>query len=117
MLMVTISSLLLYLPWPVAHIVGETIAYPDLKEVSLYFCFFIFTFSDLNKMKVLVLCALFGAALSEVFFEEQFNDGDAWESRLVLPLSVSVSVSFSFFLSLSLSLSLSFPLQSFNSDE
>ena len=57
-------------------------------------------------MKVLVLCALFGAALSEVFFEEQFNDGDAWESRLVLPLSVSVSVSFSFFLSLSLSLSL-----------
>jgi len=31
-------------------------------------------------MKLLLLCALFGAALSEVLLEEQFNDGDAWES-------------------------------------
>ena len=34
-------------------------------------------------MKVLILCALFGAALSEVFFEETFSDGDKWESRWI----------------------------------
>jgi len=34
-------------------------------------------------MRFFLLCAFFGAALSEVFFEEQFNDGDAWESRWV----------------------------------
>jgi len=34
-------------------------------------------------MKVLLVLALAGAALSEVFFEETFQDGDAWESRWV----------------------------------
>ena len=40
-------------------------------------------FSDfLNKaMKVLLICALFGAALSEVYFEEKFGAG--WEDRWV----------------------------------
>ena len=32
-------------------------------------------------MKVLLICALFGAALSEVYFEEKFGDG--WEDRWV----------------------------------
>lgn len=34
-------------------------------------------------MKFLLVLALAGAALSEVFFEETFQDGDAWESRWV----------------------------------
>jgi hypothetical protein len=34
-----------------------------------------------TTMKVFLLCALFGAALSEVFFEEKFDDGDAWTKR------------------------------------
>ena len=56
------------------------------------YIYFVVTYTFLNifliiicfqtlEMKLLLLCALFGAALSEVFFEEQFNDGDAWESR------------------------------------
>ena len=32
-------------------------------------------------MKVVLLLALLGAAAAEIFFEETFNDGDAWESR------------------------------------
>jgi len=34
-------------------------------------------------MRVLLLCALFGAAVSEVFFDEKFDDGEAWEERWV----------------------------------
>jgi len=34
-------------------------------------------------MRVLLLCALFGAAVSEVFFDEKFDDGEAWEDRWV----------------------------------
>ena len=32
-------------------------------------------------MKVVLLLALLGAAAAEIFFEETFSDGDAWESR------------------------------------
>jgi len=34
-------------------------------------------------MKLLLVLALAGVALSEVYFEETFQDGDAWESRWV----------------------------------
>jgi calreticulin len=34
-------------------------------------------------MKVVLLLALLGAAAAEIFFEETFSDGDAWESRWV----------------------------------
>merc|ERR1719320_133860 len=34
-----------------------------------------------KAMKVLLICALFGAALSEVYFEEKFGAG--WEDRWV----------------------------------
>jgi len=34
-------------------------------------------------MKLLVLFALVGAVVSEVFFEEKFEDGDGWEKRWV----------------------------------
>ena len=34
-------------------------------------------------MKLLLACVLFGAALSEVYFEETFQDGDKWEDRWI----------------------------------
>jgi len=34
-------------------------------------------------MKLLLVCALFGAAYSKVYFEETFQDGDKWEERWV----------------------------------
>jgi len=34
-------------------------------------------------MRLLLAFALFGVALSEVFFEEKFDDGEAWESRWI----------------------------------
>ena len=41
----------------------------------------LFQISPTTRMKVFLLCALFGAALSEVFFEEKFDDGEAWTKR------------------------------------
>ena len=32
-------------------------------------------------MRLLIAFGLFGVALSEVFFDEKFDDGEAWESR------------------------------------
>jgi len=34
-------------------------------------------------MRLLLAFALFGVALSEVFFEEKFDDGEAWQSRWI----------------------------------
>ena len=34
-------------------------------------------------MKVFLLLALSGLALAEVYFDEKFDDGDAWESRSI----------------------------------
>jgi len=34
-------------------------------------------------MRLLIAFALFGVALSEVFFDEKFDDGEAWESRWI----------------------------------
>jgi len=40
-------------------------------------------YKRLAKMRLLLAFALFGVALSEVFFEEKFDDGEAWESRWI----------------------------------
>jgi hypothetical protein len=52
----------------------QAVEYIEVKACSYFQISF-------TTMKVFLLCALFGAALSEVFFEEKFDDGDAWTKR------------------------------------